>query len=542
LVVTDKPMELLAATPSSPNFWMDLPVVPETISDRAREIYQQGLLMGNDPHAFSKIGDCHSTLPYFLADFDLGPDVYQLGEYAYLQPTIEYFSGSFGRASLAAKKGLSTAGVLAPLWSDWKQCSNNESPLDCEIRRHRPSFAIISLGTNEAYEVKKDRSTFEGRLRRIIEHALDQGVVPILSTKADNDEGDHYINYVTARLAQEYELPLWNFWLAMQSLPRHGMRNSDHLTFAPLSSYADFSKPVYLDYGMQMRNLTALQMLDVIRREITGAAIAYASTPLASTELPSIATHQAGETVVSTADGMVLSFIPAGEFEMGTTSGNPDASPIHTVSLNGFWMDTTEITNQMYAQFLNSQGNQMEGGTNWLNVRKASGQIVEKDGSWRSQPGKENHPIVGVSWYGADTYCQWAGRRLPTEAEWEYAARGTDGRRFPWGNEGLSCNATNFHGCGKGTLAVGSLPKGSSPFGIFDLAGNVSEWVNDRYAGDYYQSSPSFNPTGPANGYYRVVRGGYWDSSYLQIISTRRDWAGADIHESGLGFRCALTP
>ena len=197
---------------------MDLPVMPSGITDRVREIYQRGLLMGNDPHGFSKVGDCHSTNPYFLADYDNGPGGYNLGQYADLQLTIAYFGGSFGRTSLAAKQGLSTAGVLAPLWADWKQCESNETPLDCEFRLHHPGFALISLGTNEAYDVKLDKAPFEGRLRRIIEHSIDQGVVPILSTKADNDEGDHYINFVTAKLAMEYELPLWNFWRAMQTL------------------------------------------------------------------------------------------------------------------------------------------------------------------------------------------------------------------------------------------------------------------------------------------------------------------------------------
>jgi len=190
LTVTATP---LAVTPtmtvaSSPDFWKDLPAVPLSLSERARAIYQRGLEMGNDPHAFSKVGDCHSTNPYFLADYDLGQNVYHLGDYAYLQPAIDYFAGSFARSSLATKKGLSTAGVLASLWSDWKYCSSNETPLDCEFRLHHPSFALISLGTNEAYDVKEDPSTFEPRLRRIIEHSIDQGVVPILSTKADNDE------------------------------------------------------------------------------------------------------------------------------------------------------------------------------------------------------------------------------------------------------------------------------------------------------------------------------------------------------------------
>ena len=524
------------------DYWMNLPVVPLGVSDVVREIYQRGLVMGNDPNAFSKVGDCHSTNPYFLADFDLGPSVYHLGDHAYLQPTIGYFEGSFSRTSLAAKQGLSTAGVLASLWSDWKYCSSNETPLDCEFRLHHPSFAIISLGTNEAYDVKLDRSTFEPRLRRIIEHSIDQGVVPILSTKADNDEGDHYINYVTARLAMEYELPLWNFWKAVQLLPEQGMRSADHLTFAPTKSYTDFSRSEYLTYGMQVRNLTALQMLDMIRREIAQPQTSYTMTPTIPLTATISDVHEAGETMVSPVDGMELLYIPAGEFQMGSTSGNPDEAPVHTVALDGYWLDRTEVTNLMFANFLNAVGNKLEGGVNWLNTLDPHVQIVKMGGGWESQIGKENHPSVGQSWYGANAYCEWAGRHLPTEAQWEYAARGTDGRRFPWGNDDLDCDRSRFSGCGNVPVEVGSLPLGLSPFGVFDLAGNVAEWINDRYAADYYQHSPQINPSGPINGYYRVIRGGYWGSTYIALQTTHRDWAGADEHSAGVGFRCALTP
>lgn len=537
-----EPVPTTTLTTTTPDFWMNLPVVPTGISERVREIYQRGLVMGNNPNAFSKVGDCHSTNPYFLADYDLGQNVYDLGDYAYLQPTIDYFEGSFSRTSLAAKNGLSTAGVLAVLWSDWKQCSRNETPLDCEFRLHRPSFAIISLGTNEAYNVKLDPSTFEPRLRRIIEHSIDQGVVPILSTKADNDEGDHFINYVTARLAMEYELPLWNFWRAVQELPQHGMRSADHLTFAPTKSYTDFSRPEYLTYGMQVRNLTALQVLDMTRREIaqpqTDLTAMASSTPMN----PSTGVHQVGETMISSRDGMTLVYIPAGEFNMGSSSANPDEIPVHTVELDGYWLDRTEVNNAMFTSFLNSTGNRLEGGTNWLNPLNPLVWIFEKDGRWQTLPGKEKYPVVGVSWYGANAYCEWAGRQLPTEAQWEYAAKGVENRRFPWGTDDLNCEHARFLGCGNTPIEGESLPLGSSPFGVFDLAGNVAEWVNDRYAADYYQQSPRLNPTGPMNGYYRVIRGGYWGSPYIELQTTHRDWAGADKRSEYIGFRCALTP
>jgi len=525
---------------SNPDFWMDLPIVPTSISQKALDIYNLGLTMGNDPRAFSKVGDCNSVNPYFLADFDLG--AYNLGDYSNLQATIDYFNGSFGRTSLAAKKGLSTAGVLASLWADWKQCGGNETPLDCEYRNHRPSFAIISLGTNEAYDVKQDKTPFEERLRRIIEHTIDQGIVPILSTKADNDEGDDYINSTTAHLAVEYQLPLWNFWRAMQPLPEHGMRSSDHLTFASTSSFTDFSKPEYLDYGMQIRNLTALEVLDVVRRVVaqdqtqTHTAPTLQPTPVTST------TPEPGETTVSAIDGMTLAYIPAAQFEMGSNSGNPDQSPLHTVSLDGYWMDSTEITNTMFAKFMNEKGNQSEGGVTWLDLHNPSVLVSQLDSIYEPLQGWENHPIVGVSWYGAKAYCENAGRELPSEAQWEYAASGANGSRFPWGDSGLDCRKSRYFGCGNKSVAVGSLSLGANPFGIFELAGNVSEWVNDRYAADYYLESPSQNPTGPVNGYYRVVRGGFWGSSYIELEASHRDWAGADVRNNYIGFRCVLNP
>ena len=127
-----------AVDTSNPDFWKALPIIPEHVSPRVLEIYQRGLDMGNNPNAFSKIGNCNSTIPYFLTNYDGGPNDYNLGEFEDLQITIDYFSGSYGRKSLAAKVGMSTAGALASLWADWNHCSSTETPLDCEYRIHRP--------------------------------------------------------------------------------------------------------------------------------------------------------------------------------------------------------------------------------------------------------------------------------------------------------------------------------------------------------------------------------------------------------------------
>jgi hypothetical protein len=234
--------------------------------------------MGNNPHIFSRIGDCASAAPAFLVGFDGN---YNLGEYTTLQPAIDYFKGSFKRPSLAAKNGLNTAGLLSTLWTG-EQCLKHETLLDCQYRLDRPSFAIISLGTNEAYYVHHNPASFETNMRIIIEDTLEQGIIPILGTKADNFEGDDSINATIARLALEYEVPLWNFWLAAQPLPNQGMVDSSHLSTVSYQNFTDFSIPHSLEYGMQVHNLTALQILDFLRGqlvEISPLDVVATSTP-----------------------------------------------------------------------------------------------------------------------------------------------------------------------------------------------------------------------------------------------------------------------
>jgi hypothetical protein len=255
-------------TPLSADFWQKIPVIPLSISDRVREIYQQGLSLGNNRHVFSRIGDCASAAPAFLGGFDRN---YNLGEYTYLQPAIDYFKGSFKRPSLAATGGLNTAGLLTALWTG-KQCLNKETLLDCQYRLDHPSFAIISIGTNEAYYYHLDPPSYERNMRIIIEDTISQGIIPILSTKADDTEGGNSINATIAHLALEYELPLWNFWLAAQPLPNQGMIDPSHLTSISYLNFTDFSIPHSLEYGMQVRNLTALQMLHFLWQQLADAS------------------------------------------------------------------------------------------------------------------------------------------------------------------------------------------------------------------------------------------------------------------------------
>jgi hypothetical protein len=259
------PTQVASLTPDPrlpPERWQDWPVVPERVSPRTLEIYLHGLDLGNNPQAFSKIGDGGASTVWFLSQYDLGPAYYDLGAYSGLKPVIDYFAGSFGRTSLAAGSGFNTSTILDPTHANELQCDAGESPLDCELRRHRPSFVFFSLGTNQVWYPE----IFEKELRIIIERLMERGVTPILSTKADNREGDHHINQIIASLAYEYDLPLWNFWLAVQPLPNHGLQaDLEHLTWA--GPY--FDDPARMQSAWPWRNLTALQTLDAVYRSVT---------------------------------------------------------------------------------------------------------------------------------------------------------------------------------------------------------------------------------------------------------------------------------
>ena len=286
-----------------------------------------------------------------------------------------------------------------------------------------------------------------------------------------------------------------------------------------------------------------------------------AVTPLPSTAgLPG--TPAAGAAQARDVDGMVMLYVPAGAFPMGSLDGvgQEDEHPQHAVTLDAFWIDRTEITNALYQTCAEAGACRVQGMP------------------WYDPQGRPDHPVE-VTWDNAEAYCRWVGARLPTEAEWEKAARGTDGRTYPWGSREPDCETANYltedHFCvWEGASPVASYPSGASPYGVLDMAGNVAEWVNDWYDPDYYARSPAQNPPGPGTGvsrviqgcsqlepsyhpgealieggaafYYsrsghsRVVRGGAGDSYPYGIRSADRDGWAPEFREGLFGFRCVL--
>jgi serine/threonine-protein kinase len=227
---------------------------------------------------------------------------------------------------------------------------------------------------------------------------------------------------------------------------------------------------------------------------------------------------------------MVLLYVPAGEFRMGFQGGNNelDEKPVHTVNLDAYWIDQTEVTNGMYAEC--------------VDVGKC-----DPPGSvgldYYLNPEYQNYPVTSVLWEKAQSYCTWAGRRLSTEAEWEKAARGLDQRVYPWKGNKIDCSYANYYDGQKycfnrvgGPSPVKNYESGKSPYGAYDMGGNVWEWVADFYLGTYYSISPTLNPPGPDTGKLHVARGGAWDVLAFQVRSSNR---GSFDSRITIGFRCA---
>lgn len=238
-----------------------------------------------------------------------------------------------------------------------------------------------------------------------------------------------------------------------------------------------------------------------------------------------------GEEKISSVDPVDMVVIPAGPFIRGSREGEGrgDEYPRRKIFLKAFAIDKYEVSNERYLKY----------------IRESKGKPpfnVYGDGPLDQVENIANLPVVQVTWHDAVDYCFWAGKRLPTEAEWEKAARGTDGRIYPWGNEpdyGKFANYDREWEDKATLLEVTSLPEGSSPYGIYHLAGNVREWVQDWYEADYYINAPDRNPLGPESGILKVIRGGSWHSFLSDLRTASRGKGGFALKTHGVGFRCA---
>jgi serine/threonine-protein kinase len=251
-------------------------------------------------------------------------------------------------------------------------------------------------------------------------------------------------------------------------------------------------------------------------------------------------------------------FVPGGTFQMGTgTAGNSDAGmyefPEHPVQIDNFWIDKYHINNKQYAEFLNLRGNQQENGVTWLEIDSEFVLIHIIGNYYWPKVYFADHPVVDVSWYGARAYCEWIGGRLPTEAEWEYAASGPENWIYPWGNE-YDCEKGNFNdwidenvpvfppgerGCDgyDFTSPIDAYPQGASWVGALDLAGNVWDWVSD-WGVSFYPSGLQVNPTGPESGTMKIVRGGSWNNHDWGVRTTMRGDYPPTVQSAYIGFRC----
>ena len=268
----------------------------------------------------------------------------------------------------------------------------------------------------------------------------------------------------------------------------------------------------------------------------------------AKTALPAEVTSilSIGSSMISNKDGMTLLYVPAGEFTMGSDADDAltecqkimsncqrdwftDEEPPHSVILDALWIDQTEVTVRMYYICV-------EAGI----CKEPTSKISTTRSSYYRNAEFDNYPVIYVDWNMAKTYCEWVDRRLPTEAEWEKAARGIDRRVYPWGDE-IDETFANYSSNIGDTTAVGSYENGKSFYGAYDMAGNVWEWVSDWYSETYYASSPTSNPLGPDSGQYRVLRGGSWGLNVNGVRSSNRQGFPPHLTQVIIGFRCAMS-
>lgn len=276
--------------------------------------------------------------------------------------------------------------------------------------------------------------------------------------------------------------------------------------------------------------------------------------PVTPSPTPANAPPAGADRWVSPVDGMELVRIPAGAFLMGSNTSPWDfEEPEHTVTLAEYWIDKIPVTNAMFTRYIEATGYVTTAEKNgWGYVSPGQGEFETQGANWRHPfgpqsdlAGKENYPVVQVTWHEAQAYCTWAGRRLLTEAEWEKAARGGDGRIYPWGSA-VDCSRANYSNkigeyCTGGLTPVDAYPSGASPYDVLDMTGNTWDWVADWYQADYYRVSPAENPTGPTSGEKRVHRGGAWYNFDLQSQPSYRYSNPPERAFSSVGFRCGYS-
>jgi formylglycine-generating enzyme required for sulfatase activity len=272
---------------------------------------------------------------------------------------------------------------------------------------------------------------------------------------------------------------------------------------------------------VQTTQVEVTEVVEVTRRMV----LPYASPTSPPTATPRWVAATIGP------DGVRRLLVPAGSFVMGAGAGDrvaeEDERPPHRVSLAEFWINETEVTNDLYRRCVAAG-----------NCRRPSAVACSTEQLGYNDSGMGDYPVACVTWADAQAYCQWSGGRLPTEAEWEKAARSTDGIIYPWGNQSSNCQLANRDGCLGEIAAVGSSLSGASPYGLLDMAGNVAEWTADWYDSTYYHDSPEQNPAGPATGELKVVRGGGWNSPPPAIRVTARFGAEPARLSPAVGFRC----
>jgi sulfatase modifying factor 1 len=260
-----------------------------------------------------------------------------------------------------------------------------------------------------------------------------------------------------------------------------------------------------------------------------------ATTEPTATEIPPTNTPKPSATPqptvlpaeITDAHGIPMVLVPAGEFVMGSDRDQAAARPAHTVYLDDFYIDVYEVSQTRYKECLAAGGCELTPGT----------------GELLNRPVWDEHPMMDITWYDAQEYCEWRGGSLPTEAQWEKAARGTDERKFPWGNEPVTCERARYGECGWMTAPIGTHPAGASSYGVQDMAGNAWELIYDWYQQDYYSVSPAENPTGPEEPTgYKSERGGAWFYEADLMTAIWRNNLPPTAHYLYVGFRCVIEP